>query len=111
MRPSEDFGRFGAEAPSAMFLLGAGEGHPSLHNADYDFPDELDPRRGARDDARRARRARLGSAGLALRSSAAPQKPVANAPAERSATAPQTAAPTIPAGALARSDGRRAHKA
>ena len=43
MRPSEDFGRFGAEAPSAMFLLGAGEGHPSLHNADYDFPDELVP--------------------------------------------------------------------
>jgi amidohydrolase len=43
MRPSEDFGRFGAEAPAAMFLLGAGEGHPSLHNADYDFPDELVP--------------------------------------------------------------------
>jgi len=43
MRPSEDFGRFSAEAPSALFLLGAGEGHPSLHNADYDFPDELIP--------------------------------------------------------------------
>jgi amidohydrolase len=43
MRPSEDFGRFSAEAPSAMFLLGAGERHPSLHNADYDFPDELIP--------------------------------------------------------------------
>ncbi len=43
MRPSEDFGRFSAEAPSALFLLGAGEGHPSLHNADYDFPDELVP--------------------------------------------------------------------
>ena len=43
MRPSEDFGRFSAEAPSAMFLLGAGESHPSLHNADYDFPDELVP--------------------------------------------------------------------
>jgi len=43
MRPSEDFGRFSAEAPSALFLLGAGESHPSLHNADYDFPDELVP--------------------------------------------------------------------
>jgi len=43
MRPSEDFGRYSAEAPSALFLLGAGEGHPSLHNADYDFPDELAP--------------------------------------------------------------------
>ena len=43
MRPSEDFGRFAAEAPSAMFLLGAGEGLPSLHNADYDFPDALIP--------------------------------------------------------------------
>jgi amidohydrolase len=43
MRPSEDFGRFSAEAPSALFLLGAGEGHPSLHNADYDFPDTLIP--------------------------------------------------------------------
>ena len=43
MRPSEDFGRFSAEAPSALFLLGAGEGCPSLHNADYDFPDALIP--------------------------------------------------------------------
>ncbi len=41
MRASEDFGRFRAAAPCAMFLLGAGEGRPSLHNPDYDFPDEL----------------------------------------------------------------------
>jgi amidohydrolase len=41
MRPSEDFGNLGARAPAAMFFLGAGERHPSLHNPDYDFPDEL----------------------------------------------------------------------
>lgn len=41
MRPSEDFGNLGATAPAAMFFLGAGEHHPSLHNPDYDFPDEL----------------------------------------------------------------------
>ncbi|MGO4389094.1 amidohydrolase [Microvirga sp. 2YAF29] len=41
MRPSEDFGNLGAKAPAAMFFLGAGERHPSLHNPDYDFPDEL----------------------------------------------------------------------
>jgi metal-dependent amidase/aminoacylase/carboxypeptidase family protein len=41
MRASEDFGRFGACASSAMFFLGAGEGHPSLHNPDYDYPDDL----------------------------------------------------------------------
>jgi amidohydrolase len=41
MRASEDFGRFRAAAPCAMFLLGAGESRPSLHNPDYDFPDEL----------------------------------------------------------------------
>lgn len=43
MRASEDFGRFGATAQSAMFLLGAGEDRPSLHNPDYDFPDALIP--------------------------------------------------------------------
>lgn len=43
MRASEDFGRFGDIAKSAMFLLGAGEAHPALHNPDYDFPDELIP--------------------------------------------------------------------
>lgn len=41
IRASEDFGRFGDHAASAMFFLGAGEGHPSLHNPDYDFPDDL----------------------------------------------------------------------
>ena len=41
MRASEDFGRFGKIAPAAMFLVGAGERNASLHNPDYDFPDEL----------------------------------------------------------------------
>lgn len=41
MRASEDFGRFGGVAKSAMFLLGAGESLPALHNPDYDFPDAL----------------------------------------------------------------------
>ena len=41
MRASEDFGRFGAVAKSAMVCLGAGEGYPRLHNPDYDFPDAL----------------------------------------------------------------------
>ena len=43
MRASEDFGIFGHKAASAMFFLGAGEGYPSLHNPDYDFPDDLIP--------------------------------------------------------------------
>ncbi|WP_103333751.1 amidohydrolase [Pseudotabrizicola formosa] len=42
MRPSEDFGRFaGSGAGSAMFLLGAGEACPALHDPGYDFPDSL----------------------------------------------------------------------
>lgn len=41
MRASEDFGRFGAVARTAMFWLGAGEDHPALHAPDYDFPDDL----------------------------------------------------------------------
>jgi metal-dependent amidase/aminoacylase/carboxypeptidase family protein len=41
MRGSEDFGRFGQQAPAAMFFLGAGENRPDPHNPDYDFPDEL----------------------------------------------------------------------
>ena len=41
MRASEDFGRFGSVSKSAMFFLGAGVDHPSLHNPDYDFPDVL----------------------------------------------------------------------
>ena len=40
-RGSEDFGRFGKAAPAAMFLLGAGVDRPSVHNPDYDFPDDL----------------------------------------------------------------------
>ncbi|MDN5788185.1 amidohydrolase [Pseudorhodobacter sp.] len=43
MRASEDFGRFGhlPGCKSAMLMLGAGLNHPSLHNPDYDFPDDL----------------------------------------------------------------------
>ena len=43
MLASEDFGLFANIAPSAMFLIGAGENHPNLHNSDYDFPDALLP--------------------------------------------------------------------
>jgi amidohydrolase len=42
LRGSEDFGRFGeAGTKMAMLFLGSGEGHPQLHNPDYDFPDAL----------------------------------------------------------------------
>ena len=41
MRASEDFGRFGDGARSAMLFLGAGMDYPALHNPDYDFPDGL----------------------------------------------------------------------
>ncbi|WP_442581078.1 amidohydrolase [Mesorhizobium sp. ASY16-5R] len=41
MRASEDFGVFGHASRSAMFFLGAGVERPSLHNPDYDFPDDL----------------------------------------------------------------------
>lgn len=41
MRASEDFGLFGSQARSAMFLLGAGETTAALHNPDYDFPNDL----------------------------------------------------------------------
>ena len=37
----EDFGLFTAKYPGALFGLGAGIAHPALHQADYDFPDEL----------------------------------------------------------------------
>nr|WP_217354557.1 amidohydrolase [Ruegeria atlantica] len=40
---SEDFGQFGKGAKASMFWLGAGRGHPQLHNPDYDFPDALIP--------------------------------------------------------------------
>jgi amidohydrolase len=38
---SEDFGRFTAASSGALFGIGSGEHTPSLHSADYDFPDEL----------------------------------------------------------------------
>lgn len=41
MRASEDFGRFGHAAKSAMLFLGAGKDHAALHTPDYDFPDDL----------------------------------------------------------------------
>jgi len=42
LRGSEDFGGFGKDGTKlAMFLLGAGENRPHLHNPDYDFPDDL----------------------------------------------------------------------
>lgn len=43
MRASEDFGVFGWRAKAAMLCLGPGDGHPALHNPDYDFPDALIP--------------------------------------------------------------------
>ena len=40
-RWSEDFGHFTANYKGALFGLGSGKDHPSLHNNDYDFPDEI----------------------------------------------------------------------
>lgn len=40
-RWSEDFARFGAVFPCAMFTIGAGENTPALHDDRYDFPDAL----------------------------------------------------------------------
>ena len=37
----EDFGLITQQFKGAMFGLGAGENSPSLHNPDYDFPDEI----------------------------------------------------------------------
>ncbi len=42
-RWSEDFGHFTGMAPGALFGLGAGEHQASLHNPDYDFPDDIIP--------------------------------------------------------------------
>ncbi|MEL6675376.1 MAG: amidohydrolase [Bacteroidota bacterium] len=42
-RFGEDFGHFAKKYPAIMFGLGAGEQHPDLHQADYDFPDALIP--------------------------------------------------------------------
>ena len=41
MRASEDFGAFSAVTRTALFFIGAGEGHPALHDPEYDFPDAL----------------------------------------------------------------------
>jgi amidohydrolase len=38
---SEDFGQFSARVPGAMFGLGAGEDRARLHQAEYDFPEQL----------------------------------------------------------------------
>lgn len=38
---SEDFSHFTAAMKGAMFGLGAGKKHPSLHAGTYDFPDEI----------------------------------------------------------------------
>ncbi len=43
VRWSEDFGHFTNRFPGALFCLGSGEQQPALHNADYDYPDELLP--------------------------------------------------------------------
>jgi amidohydrolase len=40
-RWSEDFGWFTRRHPGLLFGIGAGLGHPELHNPDYDFPDEI----------------------------------------------------------------------
>lgn len=40
-RWSEDFGHFTGAKKGALFGIGAGVDHPSLHNHDYDFPDEI----------------------------------------------------------------------
>ncbi len=42
-RWSEDFGQFTQQYKGAMFGLGVGEHHPDLHNANYDFNDEVLP--------------------------------------------------------------------
>ena len=39
-RGSEDYGHYLKRIPGAFFFLGAGD-RPSLHSADYDFPDEI----------------------------------------------------------------------
>ncbi len=40
-RWSEDFGHFTSGFRGALFGIGSGKSHPSLHNHDYDFPDEI----------------------------------------------------------------------
>ena len=38
---SEDFSYYLKEIPGAIFGIGSGINHPSLHNEKYDFPDEI----------------------------------------------------------------------
>ena len=38
---SEDFGWYTQKYKGAFFGIGSGTNHPQLHNADYDFPDEI----------------------------------------------------------------------
>jgi amidohydrolase len=40
---SEDFGHFTEKFCGAMFGIGAGIDHPSIHNPDFDFPEEIIP--------------------------------------------------------------------
>lgn len=40
-RWSEDFAHFALRSKSALFGIGAGETYPSLHNPDYNFPDQI----------------------------------------------------------------------
>ncbi len=40
-RWSEDFGNFTEKYKCALWGLGSGSKHPSLHNYDYDFPDDI----------------------------------------------------------------------
>jgi len=40
-RWSEDFGHFTRVCPGALFGIGSGKDHASLHNPDYDFPEEI----------------------------------------------------------------------
>ena len=40
-RSSEDFGYYTKFTKGALFYVGSGENHASLHTQDYDFPDEI----------------------------------------------------------------------
>ena len=40
-RWSEDFAHFAMESKAALFGIGSGTDHPSLHHPEYDFPDAV----------------------------------------------------------------------
>jgi len=42
-KASEDFGYYTKAAEGAIFYIGTGERHPSLHTCDYDFEDRIIP--------------------------------------------------------------------